>query len=391
MPELSSAANRVYGEAAFDVLGKARALEAKGREILHFEIGEPDMETPDHIAGAGIRAIREKQTHYVSPAGLEELRVAVAREVAKTRGFTPDLEQILITPGLKPAIFFTMVAVMDPGDEVIIPDPAYPTYGSVTSMANAVPVPVPLREENGFRLDPDDVAARITDRTKLLILNSPHNPTGSVMAPDELAAIHRLAEKHDFFVLSDEIYSKLVYGDLPGGIAPSITSHDQVRERHILLDGFSKIYAMTGWRLGYMVVPHAMVKPMWNYMVSAVSCTAAFTQLAGVEALTGDQGHIAPMVDRFAAKRDRMVTGLNQVPGFSCALPGGAFYAFPNIRETGMTSQACADYILDRAGVAVVPGTAFGQFGEGYLRFSYATDLSVIDRAVDQLKQVFSR
>ncbi|MCG8566288.1 MAG: pyridoxal phosphate-dependent aminotransferase [Desulfobacterales bacterium] len=390
MPELSSAARRVYGEAAFEVLGRARALEAQGRKVLHFEIGEPDMETPDHIAEAGIQAIRNKQTHYVSPAGMDELRQAVADEVHRTRGFLPDTDQVIITPGLKPAIFFSMVAAIDPGDEIIIPDPSYPTYGSVTAMVNAVHVPVPLREENEFRLDPDDVAARITDKTKLLILNSPQNPTGSVMTRDELAAISALAEKHDFFVLSDEIYSKMIYdAPLGTGIAPSITVHDQARERSLLLDGFSKIYAMTGWRLGYMVVPKSMAQRMWDYMVSAVSCTAAFTQWAGVEALNGDQGHIPPMMERFAAKRDRMVDGLNQIPGFSCTMPRGAFYAFPNIKETGMTSQACAEYILDKAGVAVVPGTAFGKFGEGYLRFSYATDLETIDLAVEKLKAAF--
>ena len=386
MPELSSAAHRVYGEAAFDVLAKARALEAQGRKVLHFEIGEPDMETPEPIAQAGIRAIRNKQTHYVSPVGLEVLRSAVAEEVHRTRGYRPDTDQIIITPGLKPGIFFTMLAALDPGDEVIFPDPAYPTYGSVTAMTNAVPVPVPLREENEFRMDPDDVAARITDKTKLLVINSPQNPTGSVMTEDELAAIAKLAEKHDFFVMSDEIYSKMVYD---GPMAPSITIHDQARERTLLLDGFSKIYAMTGWRLGYMVVPKPMAQRMWDYMVSAVSCTPAFTQLAGVEALTGDQSFIADVLARFDAKRRRIVEGLNQVPGISCTMPRGAFYAFPNIKDTGMTSRECADFILDKAGVAVVPGSAFGDAGEGYLRFSYATEMDVIDEAIEKMKLAF--
>lgn len=386
MPELSLGANRIYGEAAFEVLAKAQEMERRGRRVLHFEIGEPDMETPDHIAEAGIRAIREKKTHYVPSLGVTELRAAVADEVEKTRGFRPELEQVVITPGLKPGIFFSMLSVIDPGDEVIFPDPGYPTYGSVTAMVGAVPVPVPLREENGFRMDPGDVADRITDRTKLIVINSPHNPTGSVMTESELVRIAMMARERDIYVISDEVYSKMTYD---GVAAPSITTFDKAQERSVLLDGFSKCYVMTGWRLGYMVVPKAMARRLRDYLVSAVSCTASFTQWAGVEALTGDQEFIGKMMDRFTEKRDRIVNGLNQVPGFSCQMPKGAFYAFANITKTGMSSRECSEHILREAGVATVPGTAFGEAGEGYLRFSYATDIATIDEAVEKMTAVF--
>jgi aspartate/methionine/tyrosine aminotransferase len=280
-----------------------------------------------------------------------------------------------------------MLATIDPGDEVIFPEPGYPAYGSAAAMIGADPVPVPLLEENGFRMNPDDVRQRVTEKTKAVIINSPQNPTGSVMTEEELREIHHIAREHDFFVISDEVYSKMTYDGTP---APSITTYDQARERTILLDGFSKCYVMTGWRLGYMVVPAVMADRLRDYLVSAVSCTAAFTQWAGVEALTGDQSFIPGMMDRFTRKRDRIVHGLNRVPGMHCRVPEGAFYAFVNIRETGMTSQACSEYILNECRVATVPGTAFGAAGEGYLRFSYATSLDQIDEAVERLITAFS-
>ncbi len=387
MPRLSLGAGRIYGEAAFEILARAQALEKQGRRVLHFEIGEPDMETPEHIAEAGIQAIRDRKTHYVPSLGLMELREAVVEEIKNTRGYAPDIDQVVITPGLKPGIFFSMLATVDPGDEVIFPEPGYPAYGSAAAMIGAEPVPVPLLEENSFRMNPDDVRQRVTGKTKAVIINSPQNPTGSVMTEDELRDIHDIARKHDFFVISDEVYSKMTYDGPP---APSITTYDQARERTILLDGFSKCYVMTGWRLGYMVVPAVMAERLRDYLVSAVSCTAAFTQWAGVEALTGDQSFIPGMMDRFTQKRDRIVHGLNRVPGMHCRVPEGAFYAFVNIRETGMTSQACAEYILNECGVATVPGTAFGAAGEGYLRFSYATSLEQIDVAVERLITAFS-
>ena len=387
MPKLSLGANRIYGEAAFEVLARARQLEQQGRTVLHFEIGEPDMETPCHIADAGIQAIRDRYTHYVPSVGILELREAIAADVEKTRGYRPQLEQVVVTPGLKPGIFFPMLSVIDPGDEVIFPDPGYPTYGSVTALVGARPVPVPLLAENAFRMNPADVKSRITDKTKLIVINSPHNPTGSVMTADELADIARLAEEHDLYIISDEVYSRMTY---EGVDHFSVTVHDQARARTVLLDGFSKCYAMTGWRLGYVVAPVPMARRLQDFLVSAVSCTAAFTQKAGLAALTGDQTFIGDMMARFAEKRERIVNGLNRIPGFDCQMPKGAFYAFPSIKGTGMTSQTCAERILNDAGVATVPGTAFGPAGEGYLRFSYATSLEIIDQAMEKLRSVFS-
>ena len=385
MVELSKGASRIYGEAAFEVLAKAQALERQGKSILHFEIGEPDMETPPNVAQAGIKAIQDKKTHYVPSIGLLELRKAVQDEVEKTRGFRPDLEQVVIIPGLKPGIFFSMLSIVNPGDEVIYQDPGYPTYGSVTSFLGAESVLVPLLEENEFRMNPDDIKDRITKKTKLIIVNSPQNPTGSVITKSELDDIAELAEEHDVFVVSDEIYSKMTYDTTHY----SPTARDEAKERTVLLDGFSKYYAMTGWRLGYMVVPQSMAERLNDFLVSAVSCTAAFTQWAGVEALTGDQSFIPEMMARFKEKRDRIVKGLNSIPDFTCLTPKGAFYAFPNITETRMTSQECADHLLYKAGVAVLPGTAFGPYGEGYLRFSYATTLENIDDAVKKIKESF--
>jgi aspartate aminotransferase len=385
MPILSNASKKIYGEAAFEVLAKAQALERKGKKILHFEIGEPDMETPHHIVQAGIRALQEKKTHYVPSIGLLELRQTVQDEIEKTRGYRPDLEQIVITPGLKPGIFFSMLCIVNPGDEVIYQDPGYPTYGSVTSFLKAKSVLVPLLEENEFRMNPDDIKKKITDKTKLIVVNSPQNPTGSVMTKSELDELAMIAEEHDLFIVSDEIYSKMTYESTH--YTP--TCLDEAKKRTVLLDGFSKYYAMTGWRLGYMVVPVEMAKRLQDLLVSAVSCTSSFTQWAGIKALTGDQQFIAEMMKRFKQKRDKIVKGLNSIPGFSCLSPKGAFYAFPNITNTTMTSQHCADHILNNAGVAVLPGTAFGPFGEGYLRFSYATSLEIIDQAIQQIKELF--
>ena len=385
MVQLSDGAFRIYGEAAFEVLAKAQELERQGKNILHFEIGEPDMETPENVAQEGIQAIKDKKTHYVPSIGILELRKAVQDEIEKTRGYRPDLDQIVIIPGLKPGIFFSMLATVNPGDEVIYQDPGYPTYGSVSSFLGAKGILVPLLEENEFRMNPDDIKERITEKTKLIVVNSPQNPTGSVMTNSELDDIAELAEEHDIFVISDEIYSKMTYDT----VHYSPTARDEAKERTVLLDGFSKYYAMTGWRLGYMVAPSKMVERLQDFLVSAVSCTAAFTQWAGVEALTGDQGFISEMMARFKEKRNRIVEGLNSIPGFDCQIPKGAFYAFPNIIETSMTSQECADHLLYNAGVAALPGTAFGPYGEGFLRFSYASTLENIDTAIERIKKSF--
>jgi len=385
MPEISKGAKHIYGEAAFEVLAKAQELERQGKHILHFEIGEPDMETPENIAKAGIKAIQNKKTHYTPSIGRLELRKAVQDEVEKTRGYRPDLEQIIIIPGLKPGIFFSMLATVNPGDEVIYQDPGYPTYGSVSSFLGAKKIMIPLLEENEFRMNPDDIRDRITSKTKLIIVNSPQNPTGSVMTKKELEEIAEIAEKNDLFVVSDEIYSKMTYETQH--YTP--TARDKAKERTILLDGFSKYYAMTGWRLGYMVAPKKIANRLQDLLVSAISCTADFTQWAGVEALKGDQSFIPEMMRRFKEKRDKIVKGLNSITGFSCLSPRGAFYAFPNIKKTGMNSQQCADHLLYTAGVAALPGTAFGPYGEGYLRFSYATTIENIDEAVKRIKKSF--
>jgi aspartate/methionine/tyrosine aminotransferase len=343
------------------------------------------METPQNIVNAGIKAIKNKKTHYTPSIGIIELRKVVQKEIEITRGYRPDIEQIVITPGLKPGIFFSMLSIVNPGDEVIYPDPGYPTYGSVTSFLGAKKVMVPLLEENEFRMNPNDIKDKITRKTKLIIINSPQNPTGSVMKKSELYEIAKLAEKHNIFIVSDEIYSKMTYESKH--YTP--TYRDKAKERTILLDGFSKYYAMTGWRLGYMITPVKLAKRLQDFLVSAVSCTASFTQWAGIEALNGDQKFITEMMNRFKQKRDRIVKGLNSITGFSCLLPKGAFYVFPNIQETGMMSEECADYLLYNAGIACLPGTAFGPYGEGYLRFSYATSLKIIDDAITKLKRLF--
>jgi aspartate/methionine/tyrosine aminotransferase len=385
MVQLSEGSNRIYGEAAFEVLAQAQELERQGKSILHFEIGEPDMKTPKNVMQAGIQAIRNNKTHYEPSIGITELRKAVQDEVEKTRGYRPALDQIVITPGLKPGIFFSMLAIINPGDEVIYQDPGYPTYGSVTSFLGAKGIMVPLLEENEFRMNPEDIKEKITEKTKLIIVNSPQNPTGSVMTKSELEAIAELAEEHDIFIVSDEIYSKMTYET--DHYTP--TSRDEAKERTVLLDGFSKYYAMTGWRLGYMVVPVNMAERLKDFLVSAVSCTASFTQWAGIEALTGNQKFISDMMRRFKEKRDKIVKGLNSISGFRCLTPKGAFYSFPNIKGTGMSSKECAKHLLYKAGVAVLPGTAFGPYGEGFLRFSYATTLKNIDMAIKRIKELF--
>lgn len=385
MAQLSNGSSRIYGEAAFEILAKAQNLEKKGKKILHFEIGEPDMNTPINVVNAGIKAIKDNKTHYVPSIGIPELRKAVQNEVEKTRGYRPELEQIVITPGLKPGIFFSMLSIVNPGDEVIYQDPSYPTYGSVTSYLGAKGVLIPLLEENDFRMNPDDIKKRITKKTKLIVINSPQNPTGSVITRNELFEISELAEDYDIFIISDEIYSKMTYET--SHYSP--TNRDEAKNRTVLLDGFSKYYAMTGWRLGFMVTPINMARRLQDFLVSAVSCTASFTQWAGIEALIGDQTFIKNMMERFKQKRDIIVKGLNSISGFSCLSPKGAFYVFPNIKNTEMNSEKCANYILNEAGVAVLPGTAFGPGGEGYLRFSYANSIENINEAIEKINQLF--
>jgi aspartate aminotransferase len=378
---------RLGTETAFEVLARARALEAQGRRIVHLEIGEPDFETAPHIKEAGKQAIDDGFTHYGPSAGLMPAREAVARYVARTRGMPVSPEQVVLTPGAKPILYFTLEAVVDPGDEVLLPDPGFPIYESVVNYLGATPVPVPLLMEREFRFDPDDLRRRVTGRTKLIILNSPQNPTGGVLTPEDLHAVADIALERDLWVLSDEIYSRLLYV----GEHDSIATLPGMAERTVLLDGFSKTYAMTGWRMGYGVMPEWLVDAVNKLMVNSNSCTASFTQRAGIAALCGPQDEVEAMIREFRRRRDAFCEGLNRLPGFRANCPQGAFYAFPNIEATGMKSKELADALLDEAGVACLSGSSFGGYGEGFLRFSYANSLENLMEAVERMNSFLSR
>ena len=375
--------SRLGTETAFEVLARAQALERKGRDVVHLEIGEPDFDTPKHIRDAAVQALNDGWTHYGPSAGLAEMREAVAQEVARSRGIPVSADEVVVTPGGKPILFFTLLALLDEGDEAIYPNPGFPIYESVIRFAGAKPVPLRLREENNWAFDPEELDRLITPRTKVLVLNSPHNPTGGVLSSAALDRVAAAARKHSFSILSDEIYSRLVYD----GEARSIASYPGLKDRTIILDGFSKTYAMTGWRLGYGVMEPSLAKHVARLMTNCNSCTATFVQRAGIAALQGSQAPVEAMVEEFRVRRDRLVAGLNELPGVSCRMPGGAFYAFPNITGTGMTSQQMADGLLDEAGVAVLSGTAFGSFGEGYLRLSCANSLAKLETALERMHE----
>ncbi len=381
--KLASRMSRIGTETAFEVLARARALEAEGQDVIHLEIGEPDFPTPRHIIEAAYRAMLDGHTHYGPAAGLPELRRAVARYVSQTRRLNVDPDQVIITPGAKPVIFFTVLALVEPGDEVLVPDPGFPIYESAVSFAGGTPVPVPLREERDFRLDVADIRSRLSSRTRLIILNSPHNPTGSVLTPEDLEAIADLVRRHDVYVLSDEIYSRIIYD----AEHCSLASLPGMADRTIILDGFSKTYAMTGWRLGYGVFPPELVPGITRLMVNSVSCTATFVQLAGVAALEGPQACVDEMVAEFRRRRDFLVPALNDIPGLSCRQPQGAFYAFPSVKGLGLGSREFADRLLAEFGVAALSGEAFGAAGSGYLRLSYANSLENLERAVGRIRR----
>ena len=376
--KLAERMHKLKAEGAYVMLARAQALESQGREIIHLEIGQPDFDTVPSAALAGIRAIATGLTRYNPPLGIPALRAAVATEISRTRGVEIGPQNVVIMPGGKPGIFFPMLALVEPGDEVIYPDPGFPTYESVTRFLGAVPRPVPLLEENGFSFDMAAFEQSLSDRTRLIILNSPSNPTGSIIPRRDLERIAEAARAHDAWVLSDEIYSRLVYD----GEHTSIISLPGMLERTVLLDGFSKIYAMTGWRLGYGVMPADVAEAMGPLLTHSISCTATFTQHAGLAALTGPQDAVDRMIAQFRLRRDTIVEGLNAIPGITCQKPQGAFYAFPNVKSFGQTSAEMAIHLLDQAGVAVLPGTAFGRYGEGYLRLSYANSLENIERAL---------
>jgi aspartate/methionine/tyrosine aminotransferase len=381
---------RLGTETAFSVLAKAKALEAQGREIVHLEIGEPDFDTPSHIVEAGCRALRDGHTHYTPTAGIPELRAAIAEEVARSRGIAVDPAQVVVTPGGKPIMFFVIIALVEAGDEVLLPNPAFPIYESMVNFVGGTPVFVPLRQENEFRFDLDEFRAGLSERTRLVILNSPANPTGGVLTPEDIAGIAEiLRERPDVFVLSDEIYCRLLYA----GSFASIASEEGLGpdKRTIILDGFSKTYAMTGWRLGYGVMPEPLAEEVTKLQVNSNSCTNAATQYAGLEALAGPQESVQIMLSEFRARRDLIVSGLNELPGVECIAPQGAFYAFPRIAGTGHTAGDLADLLLEEAGVACLAGTAFGRYGEGHLRFSYANSRENISRALGRMGEVLAR
>src|SRR6266550_2608372 len=372
---------RLGTETAFEVLVKAKALEAKGRDIIHLEIGEPDFDTPGNIIEAGCDALHKGFTHYGPSAGMMELREVIAQHVSETRRVNVAPDEVVVVPGGKPIIFFSILALAEDGDEIIYPNPGFPIYESMINYVGAKAVPIRLREELDFRLDIDELASLINDRTKLIILNSPQNPTGGVLTKDDIAAIARTIGDRNIMVLSDEIYSQLIFE----GEHHSIMSIDGMKDRCILLDGFSKTYAMTGWRMGYGVMRADLATHISRLMTNSNSCTASFTQIAGIEALRGSQASVDAMCAEFKRRRDVMVAGLNKIKGFSCRLPKGAFYVFPNITKTGWPSKKLADALLEDAGVAALSGTAFGDFGEGYLRFSVANSIENIEKALDRI------
>jgi aspartate/methionine/tyrosine aminotransferase len=381
--QLARRMSRLGTETAFEVLNKARALERQGKSIIHLEIGEPDFDTPANVIEAAVDALHKGWTHYGPSAGLPELRQTIADHVSRTRGVKASPEEVVVVPGGKPIIFFTILALIDEGDEVIYPNPGFPIYESMIQYVGGSAVPIHLREERDFSLDVDELAALITDRTKLIILNSPQNPTGGVMQRPDVEQVAELIGDRNILVLSDEIYSSLLFE----GEHFSIMSVPGMQERTILLDGFSKTYAMTGWRMGYGVMRADLAAQITRLATNSTSCTASFTQIAGIEALRGDQSSVDKMCAEFKRRRDVFVAGLNKIKGFSCRLPKGAFYVFPNIKKTGWKSKPLADALLEQAGVAALSGTAFGDFGEGYLRFSVANSLENLQQALDRLDQ----
>ena len=379
---LSQRMARLGTETAFEVLVRARALEAQGKNVVHLEIGEPDFDTPAHIVEAGARALKGGATHYGPSAGIPELRAAIAEDSTRWRGVRATPEMVVVTPGAKPIMFFVILALVDEGDEVLYPNPGFPIYESMIRYIGGNPVPVRLLEEKAFSLDVDQLCSKVGPRTRLIILNYPHNPTGGTIPESGLRAIADVAAKHGVPVLSDEIYGRTLYD----GEHRSIAAMPGMEPLAIILDGFSKTYAMTGWRLGYGIMPAPMAQLVAKLQTNATSCTATFTQMAGVEALRGDQSAVERMVAEFHRRRDVIVDGLRQIRGFSCVRPKGAFYVFPNITGTGFSSRTLADRLLDEAGVACLSGTAFGEFGEGHLRFSYATSMENIEEALRRIK-----
>jgi aspartate/methionine/tyrosine aminotransferase len=386
---LCAAVSRLGSEAAFEVLGRARELQALGRDIVHMEVGEPDFDTPAHIKAAGKAAIDENFTHYAPNAGIMEFREVIAAYATRFRGlahaYTPDM--VVVAPGAKQIIWNLLAALLDPGDEMVYADPAYPTYAAAAGYLGAKPVPVRLLESKNWGLDLDEFEAKLTPRTKVVVLNSPHNPTGGVLAHDDLARIAELALRHRFLILTDEIYSRNIYGPK----FESITQFEELRDRIVVVDGFSKAYAMTGWRLGYCIAPPAIARAATLLANNTYACTSTFIQKAGMAALLGDDAPVVAMNETFRERRDRFVAQINTIPNVSCPVPDGAFYAFPNISKITLDDVALAKFLLEEGGIALLGGSCFGEAGRGYLRLSYANSLHELDRCVERMRATLPR
>ena len=383
MKKLSRIASRIDGQPMFKLLEKAQKLEKEGRRIIHFEIGDPDFATPKNISNAAINAIKNEYTHYVSSFGLTEFREKICEATEKSRGFKPNLDQVLITPGANIAIFYAISCIVNPKEEIIVPDPGFPTYYSTIKMCDAIPIRVPLLEANNFRMNPKDIENSITKKTKMIIINSPQNPTGSVMTEEEIKMTYEIAKKHDIFLYSDEIYARMIYKN---SVFNSPSVFDKCQEHTIISNGFSKAFAMTGWRLGAVIGPSYIIEKMRLLLETTSSCVPPFIQKAGIEAIEGDQSLQKKMYEEYEIRRDLIVNGINSISGLSCVVPGGAFYVFVNIKKTGMTSEEFCDYVLEDSGVAMLPGTSFGQFGEGFIRICYAVGQSDINDALERIK-----
>jgi aspartate aminotransferase len=385
--KLADRMSRLGTETAFEVLARAKQLEAQGKEIVHLEIGEPDFDTPRNITDAAIKALNEGWTHYNPSAGLPDMRETIAQYISKTRNIKVNRDQVVVTPGAKPIMFFSILALVNEGDEVIYPNPGFPIYESVIQFVGAKAVPIQLREENDFRLDTDELKKLVTSKTKLIVINSPQNPTGGILTQDDLKTIADIAMSRDIMVLADEIYSRIIYE----GEHHSISTFPGMQERTIILDGFSKTYAMTGWRLGYGVMREDLAALIAKLQTNSNSCTASFTQRAGIEALTGPQNEVSRMDAEFKKRRDVIVEGLNAIPRISCKTPKGAFYVFPNVKKIGWEAKKLADHILNEGGVAALAGTSFGKFGEGYIRLSYANSIENIKKGLSQIEKTLEK
>ncbi len=388
MKKLSELSNRIDGQPMFKLLDKVKKLENEGKKIIHFEIGDPDFATPENISNAGIDAIKNGFTHYVSSSGLTEFRQKICETTEISRGFKPNIDQVLVTPGANIAIFYAISCIVNPGEEIIVPDPGFPSYYSTIKMCNTKAVHVPLLESNKFRMNPKDIENSITEKTRMIIINSPQNPTGSVMTEEEIRITYEIAKKHDLYLYSDEIYARMVYKD---SVFNSPSVYDKCQERTIISNGFSKAFAMTGWRLGAVIGPSNVVEKMKLLLETTSSCVPPFIQKAGIEAIEGEQTSQKIMYSEYEKRRNMIVDGINSIPGLNCIIPGGAFYVFVNIKKTGMTSESFCDYILEDSGVAILPGTSFGEFGEGFIRICYATSQNEIKNALERIKKSISK